>query len=73
MYSKNTVKKYLQLVEKIEDKRKELYSVVELCEILEVSRPTMTAFLKGELIRFDILEQVGALVGYDFWFDLVKK
>jgi hypothetical protein len=73
MYSEESIKKYLQLVEKIEDKRKNLYSVVELCEILEVSRPTLTAFLKGDIVRFDLLEQVGALVGYDFWFDLVKK
>jgi hypothetical protein len=70
MYSESTVKKYLQLVEKIEDKRKELYSVVELCEILNISRPTLTAFLKGDIVRFDLLEQVGELLGYKFSFDL---
>jgi hypothetical protein len=73
MYSEDTVKNYLQLLEKINQKRKGIFNTTELSEILDVSRPVMIKFLKGETIRFDLLEQVGAMVGYDFWFDLTLK
>jgi hypothetical protein len=73
MYSEETVKNYLQLLEKVNQKRKGIFNTTELSEILDVSRPVMIKFLKGETIRFDLLEQVGAMVGYDFWFDLTLK
>jgi hypothetical protein len=73
MYSEETTKNYFSLVDKINEKRKVLFTAKELASILEVSEPTMLKFLNKKITRFDLLEQVGALVGYDFWFDLVKK
>jgi Mn-dependent DtxR family transcriptional regulator len=73
MYSKETTKNYFSLVDKINKKRKGLFTAKELASILEVSEPTMLNFLNKKIIRFDLLEQVGALVGYDFWFDLTLK
>lgn len=70
MYSEEATKNYFSLIDKINDKRQNLFSAKELASILEVSEPTMLNFLNKKTIRFDLLEQVGALVGYNFWFDL---
>lgn len=73
MYSEKTTKNYFSLIDKINQKRQNLFNAKELASILDVSEPTMLNFLNKKIIRFDLLEQVGALVGYDFWFDLKLK
>jgi predicted XRE-type DNA-binding protein len=73
MYSEETTKNYFSLVDKIKEKTKNNFTAKELASILEISEPTMLSFLNKKIIRFDLLEQVGAMVGYDFWFDLTLK
>lgn len=70
MLSENHKANYLNLLDILNQKSIKMFTVLELCEFLDISRKTLIDFRKGRIIKFELLSAYAALIGDEIMFTL---
>lgn len=73
MYSEKSKEEFQKKLENIYPILSKEFARVELAKQLGISRQTLNVFLKGDLVRFDLLEKCYNLLGVDYHVGLVKN
>lgn len=61
---------YIHLLDILNNKSEKMFTVIELCEFLEVSNKTLIDFRKGKIFNFELLYHYSELIGVELLFEI---
>jgi len=64
---------YLLILRQIKERSEKCFTQKELADIFGMSRKTFSNFYVGKNIKFELLINLAAIVGYDINFEIYKQ